>query len=94
MPSLGETFRITATITDLDGAPVTGGVNVISLYEPDGTLNQPAGGGNHTGGGVWTQLFTTAGTDPEGTYLIVWKNTSGAVVAIGKITIWIDDPPV
>ena len=65
MPSLGETFRVTATITDIDGNPVTAGTNTVNLYEPDGTLNTTEAAPTHTGNGVWTQTFTTA-TRPRG----------------------------
>ncbi len=94
VPSLGETFRVTATITDLNGAPVTGGTNAVTLYNPDGTANATSAAPTHTGGGVWTQNFTTLATDTEGGYLVVWINTTGAVVAIGKLKTYIDDPPI
>ena len=94
MPRLGETFRVTATITDLDGNPVDAGINTVNLYEPDDTLNQTSATPTPIGGGVWTQNFTTAADDPVGVWLIVWTNVSGGVTAIGKRTVWIDDPPV
>ncbi len=94
MPSLGETFRITATITDIDGNPITAGANTVNLFTPDDTLDQTSVAPTHTGDGIWTQLFTTATTDTEGTWLVVWTNITGAVTAIGKLTLWLADPPV
>lgn len=94
LPSVGETFRITATITDLNGNPVTAGANSIDLFEPDGSLNQNSVGPTHVAGGVWTQNFTTLTTDPVGGYLVVWTIIAGGVTGIGKIKVFIDDPPV
>ena len=94
MPNLGETFRMTATITDFDGNPVTGGANSISLYEPDGTLYSTEIAPTHTGSGVWTQNFTTLTTDTEGVWQIVWTNVFVFVTAIAKFNVWIEDPPV
>ena len=94
MPNLGATFRIKATITDIDGNPVTGGANTINLYEPDATLHTTEAAPTHTGGGIWTQTFTTATTDPEGMWQVVWTNVFVLVTAIAKLQIYIDDPPV
>ena len=94
MPSLGETFRVNATITDLDGTPVTAGVNLIELYEPDSTLNQSSAAPTHIGAGVWTQNFTTAAADPVGSWVVVWTITAGGATGIGKLKGFIDDPPI
>jgi len=94
LPNLGETFRITATITDIDGTPVGAGVNTIKLYKPDGSLSQTEIAPAYSGGGVWTQTFTTAATDPEGMWLIVWTNVFLLATAIGKFQMYIDDPPI
>ena len=94
MPSVGETFRITATLTDLDGVAIAAGVNTITLYDPSGTSSQ-TGAGTYTGaGGVWTQNFTTLATDPHGGWLVVWQIVAGGITGIGKIKIFIDDPPI
>ena len=94
MPSIGETFRVNATLTDLAGTPIVAGVNSISLYNPNNSLNQTSIAPTNVGGGVWWVNFTTQATDDYGNYLVVWKNTSGAVIAIGKIKVFIDDPPI
>jgi len=94
VPSVGETFRITATIVDLDGNPVTAGTHTIDLYEPDNSLNQTSIAPTHDGGGVWHRDFTTLATDPVGGYLVVWTVVSGGATGIGKIKVFIDDPPI
>ena len=94
MPNLGETFRITATITDIDGNPVTAGANTINLYEPDATLHTSEAAPTHVGGGVWTQTFTTLTTDPEGMWLVVWTNVFLLATSIAKLQTYIEDPPV
>jgi len=94
VPSIGETFRINATLIDLDGNPITAGVNDIDLYEPGDTLNQTSAAPTHTGGGVWYQDFTTLTTDPVGNYVVIWTITVAGATGIGKIKVFIDDPPV
>ena len=94
VPSIGETFRVNATLTDLAGDPITGGVSSVTLYNPDNSVNQTSAAPTHVGNGVWWINFTTASSDDYGNYLVVWKNTTGAVIAIGKIKVFIDDPPI
>jgi len=94
VPSIGETFRITATLIDLDGNPIIAGANSIDLYEPDNTLNQTQVAPTHVGDGVWYQNFITLATDPVGGYLVVWTIVAGGATGIGKIKVFIDDPPV
>jgi hypothetical protein len=95
MPSLGETFRVTATITDLTGVPVTTGTDAISVYDPGGTLKYTNIAPIHLGAGVWYADFTTATTDTSGGWLIVWKKTTIAgAIGIGKIQSFVDDPPI
>jgi len=95
VPSIGETFRVNATLIDLAGDPITGGTNTVTLYNPDNSVNQTSvGGATHVGNGVWYEDFTTAAADDYGNYLIVWKNVTGAVTTIGKIKVFIDDPPI
>jgi len=94
VPSIGETFRTTATLIDLDGNPIVAGVNTVQLWNPNGTLNQTSAAPTHEGAGVWHQDFTTLATAAVGGYLIVWKNVTAGVTGIGKIKVFIDDPPV
>ena len=94
MPSIGETFRITATITDLSGDAVVAGVNTITLYDPTETSSQVEAAPVHEGAGVWHQDFTTLATDPHGGWMVVWQIVAGGITGIGKIKVFIDDPPI
>ena len=90
--SIGETFRVTATMTDLEGNPFVPTSQSVQLYL-GGTLqytnNAPIAGG----GGYYVD-FTTASTDSSGNWLVVWTATNGVITGIGKMKIYIDDPPV
>jgi len=94
VPSIGETFRVNATLIDLAGDPITAGTNTITLYNPDNSVNQTSAAPTHVGNGVWYVDFTTDPTDDYGNYLVVWKNVTGLVTTIGKIKVFIDDPPI
>lgn len=93
-PSLGATFNVEATITDLDGVAVTGGTNTVNLYAPDDTLYDTWATATHLGDGVWRVNFTTENTDTEGVWLVIWTNTVGVVVNVGKHAVWLNDPPI
>ena len=94
MPSQGETYRVTATITDLDGTPVTGGaaVHSITTYNPSGTLVDTEAAPTESGGGVWYQNITLAAAAPIGGWRVFWKVTLAGTVGITKLPFWVDDP--
>lgn len=96
MPSQGETFRVTATIVDLDGNIVTnlsGATHSIRTFNPAGTLVDTEIGPTYTGAsGIWTQDFTSAAAAPIGGWRVFWVVTLGGAVGIAKLPFWIDDP--
>jgi len=95
MPSLGETFRVTATLTDITGAPLLAPKSQsVKLYDPSGTLKYTDNAPVDEGGGVFHVDFTTLSTDPVGLWLIVWTVVDGAFTGIQKHKIFIDDPPI
>jgi len=95
MPSIGETFRVTATLTDLAGTPITvPDSQTITLYDASEESSQVKIAPTHEGAGVWHQDFTTLVTDSYGAWLVVWKVVKDGIVGIGKIKVFIDDPPV
>ena len=94
MPYLGETFRVTATITDIDGTPLLApDSQLASIYQPDGTLDSSSAAPVSMGGGVFYHDFTIAAADPIGVWLIVWSATEGTITGIAKLKIFISDPP-
>lgn len=94
MPYLGETFRVTATLTDIDGNPLLApSSQLINLYEPDDTLHTSSAAPTSVGGGVYYQNFDTLPTDPIGVWLVVWKSVKDGVTGIKKIKVFIEDPP-
>ena len=96
VPSQGETFRVTATIVDLDGAIITnlsGATHSIQTYNPAGTLVNTEIAPTYTGaGGIWTQDFNVAAAAPIGGWRVFWIVTLGATVGIAKLPYWVDDP--
>lgn len=95
MPSLGETFRVTATLTDLNGDPLLApDSQLVNLYEPDDTLHTSSAAPSSLGGGVFYQNFNTLPADPIGVWLVVWSATKDGVTGIMKKKIFIDDPPI
>ena len=92
MPSIGETFRVTATMTDLTGSAFVPTSQTVQLFRGSSleyTNNAPVA----SGGGYYVD-FTTVSTDSSGSWLVVWTATDGTVTGIGKLKIYIDDPPV
>ena len=95
MPSLGETFRVTATITDISGNPLVAPTSqLVELYDPSNNLNQSNKAPTVVGGGVFYVDFTTLATDPVGLYIVVWTAVDGTVTGIEKEKVFIDDPPI
>ena len=96
MPSQGETFRVTATIVDLDGNIVTnatGHTHSIRIYNPSGALVTTAVAPTYSGaGGIWTQDFTLAATAPIGGWRVFWVVSRAGVIGIVKLPFWVDDP--
>lgn len=99
VPSQGETFRVTATIIDLDGNIVTnatGHTHSIRTYDPSGNLVDTETSPTYTGaGGIWTQDFTLLATAPIGGWRVFWIVTSSDVpplVGIVKLPFWVSDP--
>ena len=96
MPSQGETFRVTATIVDLDGAIVTnlsGATFSIRTYNPSGNLVDTELLPTYTGAsGIWTQDFNLLGTAPIGGWRVFWVVTLGGSVGIAKLPFWVSDP--
>jgi len=94
VPSQGETYRVTATIVDLDGNPVTGGVAVhaITTYNPSGTLVDTEAGPTEVGGGIWYQNINLATDAPIGGWRVFWKVTLAGIVGIEKLPFWVSDP--
>ena len=93
--SLGETFRVTATITDLDGTPVTGAgpTQAIILYNPAGTAVTTENAPTEVGAGVWYQNFTVPAAGAVGVWRVFWWCTTVAgAVGIAKISVSVDDP--
>lgn len=95
MPNIGETFRVTATMTDLTGAPFTPATHSIALYAPGRSLSQTLTVPTLTGAGQYYIDFTTATTDPFGLWEVIWTalGAGGLPSGIGKIKIFIGDPP-
>lgn len=95
MVSQGETFRVIATITDIDGNPVlpaAGGVHEIDVNNPSGTTVYTSAAPVHDGSGVYHRDFTIAAAQPVGGWRVIWKITVGTSVGIGKIPFFVDDP--
>ena len=96
MPSQGETFRVTATIVDLDGNIVTnlsGATHSIRTYNPSGTLVDTEITPAYTGAsGIWIQDFNVAAAAPIGGWRVFWFVTLGVTVGIAKLPYWVDDP--
>ena len=92
MPSIGETFRVTATITTIGGGPLVPTSQSVKLYYGS-TLKQTNNAPIASGSG-WYVDFTTLATDSSGLWLVVWTATDGTVTCIGKLKIYIDDPPI
>jgi len=96
VPSQGETFRVTGTLIDLDGNPVTnltGHTHSIRTYNPSGTLVDTAAAPTYTGaGGIWTQDFTLAAAAPIGGWRVFWVVSKAGVVGIAKLPFWVSDP--
>lgn len=94
MPYLGETFRVTATITDINGvALLAPDSQLASIYHPDGTLHSSSAAPTPMGGGVFYHDFSIPAADPVGVWLIVWSATEGTITGIAKLKIFINDPP-
>lgn len=93
-PSQGETYRVTGTLIDLDGNPVTGGaaVHAITTYNPSGTLVDTEAGPTEVGAGVWYQNINLAADAPIGGWRVFWAVTLGGTVGIVKLPFWVDDP--
>ena len=95
VPSQGETFRVTATIVDLDGNPVTGGAatHSICLYNPSGNLVGACEvAPTEVGSGVWYQNFNLAAAAPIGGWRVFWTVTLVGIVGIAKLPLWVSDP--
>ena len=97
MVSQGETFRVIATITDIDGialTPLAGDTHDIALFEPDGTPNQVKTEADivHTGSGVYYVDFTMIPPNPLGGWRVIWTFNRGGVIGIAKLPFFVDDP--
>ena len=92
MPSIGETFRVSAVITAIGGGAFAPTSQTVNLYYGS-TLKYTNNAPTPSGGGYYVN-FTTASSDSSGLWLIVWTATDGTVTCIGKLKIYIDDPPV
>ena len=96
MPSQGETFRVTATIVDLDGNIVdagSGATHSITTHNPSGVIVDTEIAPTYSGaGGIWTQDFDVAADAPLGGWRVFWVVTVGATVGIAKLPYWVDDP--
>ena len=94
MPSIGETFRVTATLRDILGsplgAPTSQSVNLYRGSSLEYTDNAPV----NEGGGIFHVDFTTVSTDASGLWLVIWTVIDGTVTGIGKEKVYIDDPPI
>ena len=93
MPNVGSTFRVSATMTDLNGDPFTPATQTVRLYEPVRSLNQTNNAPILSGSGQYYVDFTTVSADPPGLWEVIWTATDGTVSAVGKLKIFIGDPP-
>lgn len=78
---VGETMRITATITDTDGDTADPVTTVISIKKPDGTLGVDAAAMTKSETGIYYYDYLIA--SDIGTYRVSIKATGSA----GRITI-------
>ena len=93
IPSQGETYRVTATIIDLDGNLVTGGAHTITTYNPSGVLVDTKVAPAYTGaGGVWYQDINLIDAAPIGGWRVFWKVVLAGTTGITKLAFWVDDP--
>ena len=92
IPSQGETYRVTATIIDLDGNPVTGGAHTITTYNPSGALVDTEAAPTHVGSGVWYQDIDLIDAAPIGGWRVFWKVVLVGTTGITKLAFWVDDP--
>ena len=93
MPSIGETFRVSAVINDLDGTAIEAGLtHLIYIVNPSGTTvlssTTPT---NALGGNYYLNFLIPAGS-AVGLYTVIWETTYGTTIGIDKLKIWGDDP--
>ena len=97
MPSQGETFRVIATITDIDGNIILPGVitsHDVDVNDPDGNTihTAPPLAITHSGSGVYYVDFTLNAGDPLGGWRIIWTVNVGGTIGISKLPFFVDDP--
>ncbi len=94
VPSKGETFRVNATLIDLDDSPITGdtATHLIKTYNPSGTLIDTKTTPSEIGSGDWSQDFTLPNDGPKGVWVVSWAVTMGGTVGIERLPFWVSDP--
>ena len=97
MVSQGETFRVIATITDIDGNIILPGVitsHEVNVNNPSGTTvyTNPPPAIIHSGSGVYYTDFTMGGAQPLGGWRVIWTVDVGGVIGIAKLPFFVDDP--
>jgi hypothetical protein len=79
---------------DFDGAAFTPTSQVVNLFNPANALSYTDNSPTLVVAGQYYVDFTTATTDLSGLWLLVWTATDGTVTGVGKLKIFIDDPPI
>jgi hypothetical protein len=84
----GDTIKVQATIGSPPADPDT---QVVTFYDSAGRVRKIDNAPTKIGTGVYQSQFTTLQLDPEGTWYVLWQETTGGVTASSELSVTIED---